>query len=65
MEDVKQFRQWGAMTPGHPENFVTPGVEVTTGRWWEQAARVLALAVGSKHRLKSITRPVRYKIARC
>lgn len=28
---MKQFRQWGSRTPGHPENFETPGVEVTTG----------------------------------
>lgn len=31
IEDCKQFRQWGSRTPGHPENFLTPGVEVTTG----------------------------------
>ncbi|KAK9083771.1 hypothetical protein Scep_030242 [Stephania cephalantha] len=30
-EDLKQFRQWGSRTPGHPENFETPDVEVTTG----------------------------------
>lgn len=30
-EDLKSFRQWGSRTPGHPENFETPGVEVTTG----------------------------------
>lgn len=30
-EDLAQFRQWGSRTPGHPENFETPGVEVTTG----------------------------------
>lgn len=31
MDDLKAFRQWGSITPGHPENFETPGVEVTTG----------------------------------
>ena len=31
LEDLQQFRQWGSCTPGHPENFETEGVEVTTG----------------------------------
>ena len=31
MDDLKQFRQWGSCTPGHPENFETEGIEVTTG----------------------------------
>jgi transketolase N-terminal domain/subunit len=31
MEDLKKFRQLGSITPGHPENFLTPGVEVSTG----------------------------------
>ena len=30
-DDIRNFRQLGAKTPGHPENFVTPGVETTTG----------------------------------
>ena len=31
LDDIKSFRQWDSTTPGHPENFLTPGVEVTTG----------------------------------
>lgn len=31
MDDIKSFRQWDSRTPGHPENFLTTGVEVTTG----------------------------------
>ena len=31
LDDLKNFRQWGSITPGHPENHLTPGVETTTG----------------------------------
>ena len=31
LDQIKQFRQWGSLTPGHPERGITPGVEVTTG----------------------------------
>lgn len=31
LDQIKQFRQWGSLTPGHPESELTPGVEVTTG----------------------------------
>lgn len=31
LEQIKQFRKWGSLTPGHPERGITPGVEVTTG----------------------------------
>jgi transketolase len=31
LDQIKQFRQWGSLTPGHPERGLTPGVEVTTG----------------------------------
>ena len=32
IDDIKQFRQWGSKTPGHPENFETEGIEVHLGR---------------------------------
>ncbi len=31
LDDIRQFRQFGSRTPGHPENRLTPGVETTTG----------------------------------
>src|SRR5215211_1826893 len=31
LDELKQFRQWGSRTPGHPEYGLTPGVEITTG----------------------------------
>ncbi|HEY7388906.1 MAG TPA: transketolase, partial [Bryobacteraceae bacterium] len=31
LDEIKRFRQWGSMTPGHPERGLTPGVEVSTG----------------------------------
>ena len=31
LDEIKNFRQWGSKTPGHPENVLTPGVEITTG----------------------------------
>src|SRR5437764_3246403 len=31
LDEIKHFRQWGSLTPGHPEVGLTPGVEATTG----------------------------------
>jgi transketolase len=49
MDDIKQFRQWGSQTPGHPENFVTAGIETTTGPLGTGIANAVGLAAAEAH----------------
>ncbi|MFM7471161.1 MAG: transketolase [Nodosilinea sp.] len=57
LEDIKQFRQWGARTPGHPENFETPGVEVTTGPLGQGIANGVGLAMAEAHLAARFNKP--------
>jgi transketolase len=49
LAEIKQFRQWGSRTPGHPESHLTPGVEATSGPLGQGIANAVGLAIGEAH----------------
>jgi transketolase len=57
LDDLKQFRQWGSKTPGHPEYGTVPGLEVTTGPLGQGFANGVGMAMAERWLAASYNRP--------
>ncbi len=57
LAELENFRQWGSKTPGHPENVLTPGVEITTGPLGQGFANGVGMAMGAAHLAARFNRP--------
>jgi len=49
IDEIKNFRQLGSLTPGHPENFITPGIEMTTGPLGQGISTAVGMALAERH----------------
>ena len=57
LDDLKQFRQWGSRTPGHPERGCAPGVEVSTGPLGQGLGNAVGMAIAERWLAATFNRP--------
>lgn len=57
LDDLRNFRQWGSRTPGHPENHLTAGVEATTGPLGQGISHAVGMALAEAHLAARYNRP--------
>lgn len=57
LDELKHFRQWGSLTPGHPEYGLTPGVETTTGPLGQGFSNGVGMAIAEAHLAQVYNRP--------
>jgi transketolase len=57
LQQLEQFRQWGSITPGHPEHFLTPGVETTTGPLGQGVGNAVGMAMAERFLAQRYNRP--------
>lgn len=57
LEELKRFRQWGSLTPGHPEYGLTPGVDATTGPLGQGLSNGVGMAIAEAHLAQVYNRP--------
>jgi transketolase len=57
LEELKSFRQWGSLTPGHPEYGLAPGVETTTGPLGQGFATGIGMAIAQEHLAAIFNKP--------
>ncbi len=57
LDDLREFRQWGSVTPGHPEYGLTPGVETTTGPLGQGLMTAVGMALAEAHLAAVYNRP--------